>query len=389
MHNWLLPEYIEDLLPPTALRMENLRRAILNLFRVHGYELVTPPLIEYIESLLTGAGSDLDLRTFKLVDQISGKTMGLRADITPQVARIDAHLLNRQGVTRLCYAGSVVHTLPDGTNRSRELMQLGAEIYGHLGYEADVEIQKLMIDALKLTGADDLHLDIGHVGVFRGLLEYANLGAELIDPLFAALQVKDLSTIRELTAHLDISLQNAFCALPTLYGGIEVLDEAFRLLPSQLEISKALDELRAITNEIKDKAKINIDLAELRGYHYHSGVVFAVYTNNHPTPLARGGRYDEVGKSFGRARPATGFSLDLREIASQFWRSPGAKATLAPYLKNAKLAEKIHELRSSGEIVIIDLPGHENQRSEYDYDKVLRQDPQGEWVVNKLSNTTQ
>jgi ATP phosphoribosyltransferase regulatory subunit len=383
MHNWLLPEYIEDLLPPTALRMENLRRAILNLFRVHGYELVTPPLIEYIDSLLTGAGSDLDLKTFKLVDQISGKTMGLRADITPQVARMDAHLLNRQGVTRLCYAGSVVHTLPDGANRSRELMQLGAELYGHSSYEADVEIQKLMLNALKLTGAGELYLDIAHVGVFRGLLQYAGITDEQqIAALFAALQAKDISTIRELTAHLSTSLQDAFCALPRLYGGIEVLDEAFRLLPSQLDISQALEELRAIVNELKDEAKINIDLAELRGYHYHSGVVFAVYTSNHPLPLARGGRYDEVGKSFGRARPATGFSLDLREIATQFWRSGGALAILAPYLKNAKLMEKINDLRASGEIVIVDLPGHEAHRNEYEYDRILTQDSQGEWTVN-------
>lgn len=383
MHNWLLPEYIEDLLPPIALRMENLRQSILSLFRVNGYELVAPPLIEYIDSLLTGAGSDLDLKTFKLVDQITGKTMGLRADITPQVARIDAHLLNRQGVTRLCYAGSVVHTLPGGTTRSRELMQLGAELYGHSGYEADVEIQKLMLNALKLTGAGELHLDIGHVGVFHGLLQYANISAEDTGPLFTAQQAKDISTIRELTAHLEKSLQDAFCALPSLYGGIETLDEAFRVLPSHLEISQALEELRAITIELKDEAKINIDLAELRGYHYHSGVVFSVYTSNHTIPLAQGGRYDEVGKSFGRARPATGFSLDLREIATQFWRSPGALAILAPYLKNAKLAEKINELRASGEIVIVELPGHETYRNEYSHDRILVQNNQGEWIVNK------
>ncbi|WP_124951635.1 ATP phosphoribosyltransferase regulatory subunit [Sulfuriferula thiophila] len=389
MHNWLLPEYIEDLLPPTALRMENLRQVILNLFRVHGYELVTPPLIEYIDSLLTGAGSDLDLKTFKLVDQITGKTMGLRADITPQVARIDAHLLNRQGVTRLCYAGSVVHTLPDGTHRSRELMQLGAELYGHPSYEADVEIQKLMLNALKLTGAGELHLDIGHVGVFRGLLQHANIAPDDVPAIFAALQAKDVSSIRELTAHLESSLQEAFCALPSLYGGIEVLDEAFRVLPSQLDISQALEELRAIISELKDEAKINIDLAELRGYHYHSGVVFAVYTSNHPTPLAQGGRYDEVGKSFGRSRPATGFSLDLREIATQFWRSTGPQAILAPFLRNAKLAEKINELRTRGEIVIIDLPGHDEHRDEYGYDRILTQDTQGEWTVSIRPNNAQ
>lgn len=388
MHNWLLPEYIEDLLPPTALRMENLRQSILSLFRVNGYELVAPPLIEYIDSLLTGAGRDLDLKTFKLVDQITGKTMGLRADITPQVARIDSHLLNRQGVTRLCYAGSVVHTLPGGTNRSRELMQLGAELYGHSGYEADVEIQKLMLNALKLTGTGELHLDIGHVGVFHGLLQYANISTEDTGPLFAALQAKDISTIRELTAHLEIKLQDAFCALPSLYGGIETLDEAFRVLPSHLEISQALEELRAISNELKDEAKINIDLAELRGYHYHSGVVFSVYTSNHAIPLAQGGRYDEVGKSFGRSRPATGFSLDLREIATQFWRATGASAILAPYLKNAKLAEKINELRASGAIVIVELPGHESHRNEYDYDRILSQNNQGEWIVNKRPYNT-
>jgi ATP phosphoribosyltransferase regulatory subunit len=381
MHKWILPEYIEDLLPPTALRMENLRRSILNLFRVHGYELVTPPLIEYIESLLTGAGGDLDLKTFKLVDQITGKTMGVRADITPQVARIDAHLLNRQGVTRLCYAGSVLHTLPDGTNRSRELMQLGAELYGHSGYEADVEIQKLMLNALKLVGVSDLHLDIGHAGVFRGLLNYAEIEAERVPALFAALQTKDITTLRELTAHLAPHIQDAFCALPRLYGGIEVLEEAFRVLPSQLDISQALEELKAISNELKGDALINIDLAELRGYNYHSGVIFAVYHQNHLVPLAQGGRYDEVGISFGRARPATGFSLDLREIATRFWRAPGAKAILAPYAKNAKLHERISELRNAGEIVIAELPGHEDTRDEYEYDRILITDATGEWVV--------
>ncbi len=381
MHKWLLPEYIEDLLPPTALRMENLRRGILNLFRVHGYELVTPPLIEYIESLLTGAGGDLDLKTFKLVDQITGKTMGVRADITPQVARIDAHLLNRQGVTRLCYAGSVLHTLPDGTNRSRELMQLGAELYGHGSFEADVEIQKLMLNALKIVGINDLHLDIGHAGVFRGLLTYANIDEAQVPALFAALQAKDVTTLRELTAHLEKHVQDAFCALPRLYGGVEVLEEAFRVLPSQLDISQALEELKAITAELKGDANINIDLAELRGYRYHSGVIFAVYHQNHPVPLAQGGRYDEVGISFGRARAATGFSMDLREIATRFWRAPGAKAILAPYAKNAKLHEKITELRNAGEIVIADLPGHEDTQHEYDCDRTLTQEPDGSWVI--------
>ena len=383
MHNWLLPEYIEDLLPPVAWRMENLRRAMLNLFRTHGYELVTPPQIEYLESLLTGTGSDLDTRTFKLVDQLTGRMMGLRADITPQVARIDAHLLNRQGVTRLCYAGTVVHTLPEGMSRSRELMQLGAELYGHSSFEADVEIQRLMLDALTLAGVGDLYLDVGHVGVFRGLVQYSHVPAELEAALFQALQTKDASTINSLTAGMDAIARAAFAALPNLYGGIEVLDEAFRILPSSLEITQALDELRAITNELKGSAKINIDLAELRGYHYHSGVVFAAYAGTHTSVLAQGGRYDEVGKSFGRARAATGFSLDLREIATQFWRAGGAKTILAPYLKNAKLAEKIQQLRTGGETVIVELPGHEANRAELGCDRMLM-DNKGEWEIVHL-----
>ena len=213
-HTWRLPEYIEDILPAAALRMEGLRHNLLNLFRVHGYELVAPPLIEYLDSLLTGTGGDLDLKTFKLVDQISGQTMGLRADITPQTARIDAHLLNRQGVTRLCYAGPVLHTLPERTGRSRELMQLGAELYGHEGFEADIEIQKLMLSALRLAGVSDLHLDLGHVGVFRGLLQYARIEEAQAGPLFAALQSKDIASIRHLTRDLEPQTRAAFCTLP-------------------------------------------------------------------------------------------------------------------------------------------------------------------------------
>lgn len=384
MHNWLLPEYIEDLLPPVAWRVENLRRNILNLFRTRGYELVFPPLLEYLESLLTGTGSDLDTRTFKLVDQLSGRMMGLRADITPQVARIDAHLLNRQGVTRLCYAGAVAHTLPAGMNRSRELLQVGAELYGHVGYEADVEIQRLMLDTLALAGGDDLYLDLGHVNVFGGLIAYAQIPAEQEAALFQALQAKDTPAIHALTHGLDDATRAAFDALPRLYGGVNVLDEAFRILPSSINITEALEQLRAIANELQGNGKINIDLAELRGYHYHSGVMFSAYAGNQSGVLAQGGRYDEVGKSFGRTRPATGFSLDLREIASKFWRAPGTKGIIAPYLKNARLAEKIAQLRNSGEMVVVELPGHEENRAELGCDRILL-DTRGEWEVVQLS----
>lgn len=383
MHNWLLPEYIEDLLPSVAWRLEALRRSALHLFRTHGYELVFPPMLEYLESLLTGTGSDLDTRTFKLVDQLSGRMMGLRADITPQVARIDAHLLNRQGVTRLCYAGEVVHTLPAGMNRSRELLQVGAEIYGHHGYEADVEIQRLMLDTLGLAGISDLHLDLGHVKVFGGLIAYAQIQAEKEAALFQALQAKDAPALRELTHGMDEATRAAFAALPSLYGGVEVLEDAFRVLPSSLVITEALEQLRAITNELKGCVKINIDLAELRGYHYHSGVMFSAYAGNYMGVLAQGGRYDEVGKSFGRTRAATGFSLDLREIATQFWRASGTKGILAPYLKNAKLAEKIQQLRNRGEIVVMELPGHEAERAELDCDRLLI-DNKGEWEIAPL-----
>ncbi len=382
MHNWLLPEYIEDLLPPQAARMEYLRQGLLNLFRVHGYELVSPPLIEYLDSLLTGAGSDLDSRTFKLVDQLSGRSMGLRADITPQTARIDAHILNRQGVARLCYAGSVIHTLPDRANRSRELMQLGAELYGHEGFDADLEIIRLMLQGLKWAGIGNLHLDIGHVGIFRCLLNHAGISdATEIRNLFAALQAKNISEIKKLTSHLDNISQAAFAILPQLYGDETMLDNAFRQLPSHLEITRALDELRAIVSDLRGLATINIDLGELRGYHYHSGVVFAAYTANHPQPLAAGGRYDEVGKTFGRARPATGFSLDLRDLARLTAQELPETAILAPGIRNAKLAARIAELRGQGEVVIVDLPGHEAWRNEYRYNRRLEQTADGEWVI--------
>ena len=382
MHNWLLPEYIEDLLPPQAARVETLRQGLLHLFRVHGYELVSPPLIEYLDSLLTGAGSDLDTKTFKLADQLSGRSMGLRADITPQTARIDAHILNRQGIARLCYAGSVIHTVPDRANRSRELMQLGAELYGHAGFEADLEIIRLMLQGLKLAGISNIHLDLGHVGIFRCLLEHAGISDDTeTRNLFAALQSKNITEIKRLTSHLDSISQVAFTTLSQLYGGEDILDEAFRQLPSHLEITRALDELRAMTTDLRGMATINLDLGELRGYNYHSGIVFAAYTANHPQPLASGGRYDEVGKCFGRSRPATGFSLDLRDLARLTAQELPSNVILAPAIRNAKLAARIADLRAQGEIVIVDLPGHEAWRDEYRYNRRLEQTTEGEWVV--------
>ena len=320
---WLLPEYIEDILPAEAARIERLRRAILDLFAAARYELVMPPLIEYVDSLLTGTGHDLDVRTFKVVDQLSGRMMGLRADITPQVARIDAHLLNRKGVTRLCYCGSVLHTRPAGPAATREPIQIGAEIYGHAGVESDLEVQRLLCRALALARVKKLRLDIGHVAVFRAIVHAAKAGAALEAELFAALQKKDLPALRGLTRGLDARSRAALLLLPELYGGAEVLALAEKKLPAIAPLKRALDTLRALAKACPVPA--SFDLAELRGYHYHSGVVFDAYCEGVAGAVARGGRYDEVGKAFGRARPATGFSIDLRSLASAAGRKGGRK----------------------------------------------------------------
>ncbi len=311
---WLLPEFIEDILPAEAMRIERLRRAILDLFFSKNYELVMPPLLEYMDSLLTGTGHDLELRTFKVVDQLSGRMMGVRADITPQVARIDAHLLNRKGVTRLCYSGSVLHTRPASPGATREPLQVGAEMYGAAGAEADVEILELLCRALELAGVRNARVDIGHVAVFRSIARAAKLPAALEADLFEALQRKDTPEIRKLCRSLNAKARDALLMLPSLYGDAKILDEAEARLPRIAELSRALATLRKLAKACKFPA--SFDLAELRGYHYHSGVVFDAYCDGVSGAVARGGRYDEVGKAFGRARPATGFSIDLRSLAS-------------------------------------------------------------------------
>ena len=386
MRKWLLPEYIEDILPAEARRIEALRRVMLELFEVHGYQLVLPPLLEYVESLLTGTGHDLDLKTFKLVDQLSGRMLGVRADITPQVARIDAHLMNRKGVNRLCYAGSVLHTLPGGLNRTREPLQIGAEIYGHAGIESDLEVQRLMLDALRLAGIAQLQLDIGHVAVFRALVRRARLEPEAEAELFRAVQAKDVPALAKRVRKLDRGLRDALLALPELAGGIEVLAQARDQLPEYAEIRRALAQLRAIAASLRDTgARICFDLGELRGYHYHSGVVFAVYAEGWSNALALGGRYDEVGKAFGRARPATGFSMDLREIVAGAPAGEARCAVLAPYRpQDAALLRRIARLRQAGEIVIVDLPGHEKSRAELGCDRKLAL-RNGKWVIVKTN----
>ncbi|MBK8064486.1 MAG: ATP phosphoribosyltransferase regulatory subunit [Betaproteobacteria bacterium] len=386
MRNWLLPEYFEDVLPAEAERIEALRRRILDLFSRWGYQLVMPPMLEYLESLLTGTGHDLDLRTFKLVDQLSGRMMGLRADITPQVARIDAHLMNREGVTRLCYAGSVLHTRPAGAAATREPLQIGAEIYGHAGVESDLEIQRLLCAAMAACGARGARIDIGHVAVFRAIVRLARAGRELESELFTTLQRKDLPGIRALTRGMAKAPREALLLLPELYGGPEVLQLAARRLPRLPEISAALATLRRLARVCDIPA--GFDLAELRGYHYHSGVVFDAYCKGVPGPVARGGRYDEVGVAFGRPRPATGFSIELRELTAAVAGPAQRAPILAPPYTGANAADaalgaKIAALRARGEIVIEELPGHERYRAELGCTRRLAK-VAGKWTLQPL-----
>ena len=379
MSTWLLPENIADVLPSEARKIEELRRALLDRFRTYGYEMVMPPLLEYLESLLTGGGTDLNLRTFKLVDQLSGRTLGLRADTTPQVARIDAHLLNRQGVTRLCYAGSVLHTRPRGLHATREQIQIGAEIYGHAGLEADLEVQQLMLDVLRLAGIADARLDLCHAGVLLELFERDPLAAERGETLYEALAGKDVPRIAELTQDLNPTVRDALRALPSLYGDASVLELARRQLPQWPAITRALDDLTFLATHVEG-AQAAIDLADLRGYAYHSGVMFSAYVDGVPNALARGGRYDHVGQAYGRARPATGFSLDLREIARISPIEARSSAILAPWKHDDVLRERVAALRDAGEVVIQALPGHDHALDEFAFDRVLVE-REGAWLV--------
>lgn len=383
MRNWLLPEYVEDILPVETLQIENMRRQIIDLLMVHGYQQVIPPLLEYVESLSTGSGSDMDLRMFKVIDQLSGRMMGLRADMTPQVARIDAHLLNCEGITRLCYVNSVLHTVPSGITQTREPLQIGAELYGHAGLESDLEVQRLMLQCLSVSGVDQIHLDLGHVAVFRGIIKSAGISQELETELYAALQAKDISTLNELCVQLPTHTREALLLLPELYGDEKVLANAFNRLPDYPEVKSALSELSTIAAELNSFVDtIAFDLADLRGYHYHTGMVFAAYAQGCSNAIALGGRYDEIGKAFGRARPATGFSMDLRELARLVKPVTYPKAIRAPYpLKNSELESKIMQLRKSGEIVIEELPGVPNESQVCDRQLIWHD---GQWIVKGI-----
>jgi ATP phosphoribosyltransferase regulatory subunit len=318
MRKWVLPEYIDDILPVEAERIEALRRTLLDHFRTHGYRLVQPPLVEHIESLLTGTGHDLELQTFKVIDPLSGRLLGVRADMTPQVARIDAHLLNETGVTRLCYAGSVLRTMASGLTQMREVLQIGAELYGDPGVAADQEVLGLLLSSLKAVAVRGLHLDLGHIGVYRALANGAHIAGDGGDSsLFDALRSKDVPAVTELTARLPSAWREAFVALPALYGPAEeVLAAARARLPDTPSIAAALATLDKLAQAARGEVEaLHIDLADLRGYHYQTGASFSVFTAGEANAIGRGERYDGIGKAFGRARPATGFTLDLRQLA--------------------------------------------------------------------------
>ncbi|WP_028451139.1 ATP phosphoribosyltransferase regulatory subunit [Chitinilyticum aquatile] len=381
MRNWILPEYISDVLPSEARQIEAMRRNLLDLFARYGYELVQPPLVEYVESLFTQDDRALDLKTFKLVDELTGRQMGLRADITPQVARIDAHLLNRQGVARLCYAGSVVTTRPDGILATREPRQIGAEIYGVAGIAADVEIVELMVESLSLAGVTDLRLEIGHLGLFNALADAAGLRGELREQVFVALQQKDSPGLRELTADLSAEAAAGLLALASCYGDGGVMAEARAALPALPAVTAALDTLESLQQALAVRGiEIGFDLSELHSSYYHTGLVFNAYTPGFANAVARGGRYDSVGEKFGRSRPATGFSLDVRALTQLPFPSvkPGI---LAPAGDAPELVAAIRALRQQGETVIVDLGV---QADEVAYDRKLQQ-AGDQWQVISLT----
>lgn len=383
MRNWLLPEYIEDILPAEAYHIEMLRRSMIDLLTVHGYCLVSPPLLEFVESLLSGSGSDMDLQMFKVIDQLSGRMMGLRADMTPQVARIDAHLLNCEGITRLCYANSVLHSVPTSLTQTREPLQVGAELYGHEGLESDLEIQQLMILCLAKSGLSKLHVDLGHVAVFRGIIKNAAISQEMEAELFAILQNKDMAALRTLCTGLKKNTSEALLLLPELYGDKTVLQIAKEKLPPHKEIVLALNQLEKAGDALYPLVDtLAFDLSDLRGYHYHTGMVFAAYSDGCSNAIALGGRYDEIGKAFGRARPATGFSLDLRELSRLVEKKSYPMGISAPYQKkNKALDSAIAQLRSAGHIVIVELPEQTQRTLNCDRQLVQRS---GEWVVEKI-----
>jgi ATP phosphoribosyltransferase regulatory subunit len=390
---WLLPQGIDEALPEEAARLEQMRRELLDLYARWGYRLVMPPFIEYLESLLTGAGHDMGLDTFQLIDQLTGRPLGVRADMTPQVARIDAHQLKQDAPNRLCYMGTVLHTRPDGFGGSRSPLQVGAELYGHAGVESDVEVLCLMLETFHCSGVENVFLDIGHVGIYRGLAAQAKLDDNQEAILFEMLQRKAIPEITAFLAGLDIDheARGMLATLAELHGGRECLQRAWSVFDRAAEpVRQALDYLQQTVDKLQQrKADVNIhfDLSELRGYHYHTGILFAAYVQGQGQEIARGGRYDDIGKVFGRARPATGFSTDLKtlvDLSVKQQSTPASAAIYAPCSDDAGRLKMIADLRLQGETVIEELPGQSGDARALGCDRLLRQ-RDGQWLVEGIA----
>ncbi len=389
--SWLLPEGIEEVLPDDAKHLECLRRKLLDVFACWGYQLVIPPIVDFLDSLLTGSGYDLELQTFKLTDQISGKMLGVRADMTPQVARIAGHNLKHDWPTRLCYAGTILHTLGDNLEKSRSPMQIGAELYGHSGLESDLEVIQLMLEMLAMAGIENIHLDLGHVGIYRALARQAQLSKQQEAELFDVLQRKARTELDELLAGYSIAdeFKHILTALPKLNGGVEVFSKAVEIIADTDEsVKQALTEMQQIANKLAvqyPSLPVNFDLSELRGYRYHTGIVFAAFVPGFGKEIARGGRYDNIGEFFGRARAATGFSADLKTLASLAAMSEKKpeRVIYAPYEDDAALQEIIRDLRATGTVVIQQLPGQTGTAGDFDCTAILEKQNQN-WVIKPL-----
>jgi len=382
MSAWVLPDHIADVLPSEARHIEELRRSLLDTARCYGYELVMPPLLEHLESLLTGAGEALGLQTFKLVDQLSGRMLGLRADSTPQVARIDAHLLNRSGVTRLCYCGPVLHTRAGAPHATREPLQLGAEIYGHAGLEADIEVLTLALDCLKVAQVQAPSVDLADARLVQAMLAGVPVNPVQLAALYAALAAKDSPELITLTRGLPEQVRQGLLALVQLYGDDTVLIEAEKVLQPLPGVREALQNLKQLASRLND-VQVTFDLADLRGYAYYTGARFAIYAPTGSDALVRGGRYDEVGAVFGRNRPAAGFSLDLKALVVAVSPRPLQAAIRAPWRDDTALAGVVAGLRAGGDIVMRVLPGHESEVDEFHCDRELTE-VAGQWVVQTI-----
>jgi len=391
---WLLPEHIADVLPAQAQRIEVLRRCLLDQAQGYGYEFVIPPLLEHLDSLLSGTGHGLDLSTFKLVDQLSGRMMGLRADTTPQAARIDAHLLNRSGVTRLCYCGPVLHTRPTGLAATREPLQFGAELFGHQGLEADLEVAELALDCLRAARVQDLVIDLADARILRGVLAGVPMDAEGLQAVARALATKDAPALAALCSALPAQTQTALQALLRLYGSDEVLAAARDLLPDRPLIRDALDQLARLGSHLQASdasLRVAFDLSDMSGYAYYSGARFAIFAQGCSDTLARGGRYDEVGAIFGRSRPAVGFSLDLKSLSEMSPARVVVRAVLAPNGDDPALRAEVRRLRAAGEVVVCTLTGTASASAteaavwQADRELVLHD---GAWSIRPLNQTS-